>query len=112
MRWVRWVLVPIWLALSRSDSPSPLVVGGDSYFIRGIAYSPVPRGGDARLKWPYGDYFAPGFSELWERDFPLLSSMGANTLRVYHWLRDQDHTSFLDTAHRYGLKVGLAACGR
>jgi hypothetical protein len=86
-------------------SPS---VFGESHFIRGIAYSPVPRGGDARLKWPYGDYFAPGFTELWERDFPLLQAMGANTLRVYHWLRDQDHAPFLDTAHRFDLKARVA----
>ena len=82
---------------------SRLIVDGDpSFVIKGIAYSPVPVGQDGAR---HGDFFVPSYSELWSRDFPLLKRLGANTLRVYHWLPNEDHQPFLDAAHASGLRV-------
>lgn len=68
-------------------------------------YSPSPIGSHPGWTWPYGDFFIPQYADLWQRDFPLLKSLGANTIRVYGWNNELDHGYFLDTAHRAGLKV-------
>ena len=84
---------------------STLLVDGAPFFMKGVAYSPVPRGADVKQHWPFADYFIPEYEYIWNRDFPLLRAMGANTIRIYHWIPDQDHTLFLDIAHKHGLKV-------
>ena len=82
---------------------SRLIVDGDpSFVIKGIAYSPVPAGQNGAGN---GDFFLPHYNELWQRDLPLLRQMGANAVRVYHWLPREDHTPFLDAAHASGVRV-------
>jgi len=52
---------------------------------------------------PYGDYFTSDFSFIWLRDLPLIKAMGANVLRVYGWLPENDHSDFLDAVAAHGL---------
>ena len=51
------------------------------------------------------DYFTPSYLYLWARDLPLLRAMGVNTLRIYSWNNEVDHTPFLDACEGFGLKV-------
>jgi len=84
---------------------SQIRVNGKPFYIRGVIYSPSPIGSHPQWSWPYGDFFIPQYSDLWLRDFPLLKSLGANTIRVYGWNNDLDHGYFLDKAHEARLKV-------
>jgi hypothetical protein len=78
-----------------------LLVGGEPFTIKGIVYSPVPIGIDPETTPPYGDYFTPDYSTIYNRDLPLLRQMGANTVRVMSW-NNVDHTDFLDKAYNGG----------
>ena len=52
---------------------------------------------------PYGDYFTDEYSFIWQRDLPLMKAMGANIVRIYGWLPENDHSSFLDAVEANGL---------
>lgn len=81
-----------------------LWVDGSVYHVKGVAYSPVPIG-ESVFSPPFGDYSSPQYSAIWNRDFPSIREAGFNTLRVYAWREDVDHSEFLETAAQYGLKV-------
>jgi hypothetical protein len=80
-------------------------VNSTQYFIKGVYYSPNPTGNSPLWSYPWGDLFTADFIDLWERDFPLIVAMGGNTIRISSWNNNNDHGLFLDTAHKYGLKV-------
>jgi hypothetical protein len=44
--------------------------------------------------------FQNGYNYIWNRDFPLLQAMGANTLVIYGWNNTVSHKQFLDTAYQ------------
>jgi len=67
-----------------------ILVNGQRYCIRGICYSPVPKGSRDR-----------SFESLTE-DLALMKEAGINTLRVYSPIDDQ---AVLDEIHAAGLKV-------
>jgi hypothetical protein len=71
--------------------------------VKGVVYSPVPVGEDPNLAAPYGDYFTEPYGALHERDLPLLRTMGANALRLYHWEKTAGHSDFLDRAFNGGV---------
>src|SRR5687768_15433123 len=68
------------------------------------AYSLVPIG-ESERSGVMGDYFTPEYAYMWARDFPRLRAMGVNTIRIYTWNTEVDHTPFLDACHQWGLKV-------
>jgi hypothetical protein len=76
----------------------------EPYEIRGVVYSPVPIGDNPTFP-PYGDYFTTDYAYIWKRDFPAIKAMGANTIRIYGWNVNYDHTDFLDALNYYGLKA-------
>lgn len=78
---------------------------GQPFFVKGICYSPAPMGDNPVFNKPYGDYYTPEYRPLWERDLPLIKEMGANTLRLYGWGLQADHSAFLDYAQSQGLAV-------
>mmetsp|Transcript_22032 Transcript_22032/g.42772 ORF Transcript_22032/g.42772 Transcript_22032/m.42772 type:complete len:591 (-) Transcript_22032:63-1835(-) len=84
-----------------------LHVDGQEFFMKGVAYSPVPLGDDPLYGAPYGDYFTDEFSAFWVRDLPLLNSMGSNSIRTYAWNTTRDHTMFLDMVHSNDVKVAI-----
>eukprot|EP00471_Norrisiella_sphaerica_P001695 CAMPEP_0184486358 /NCGR_PEP_ID=MMETSP0113_2-20130426/7850_1 /TAXON_ID=91329 /ORGANISM="Norrisiella sphaerica, Strain BC52" /LENGTH=589 /DNA_ID=CAMNT_0026868187 /DNA_START=125 /DNA_END=1891 /DNA_ORIENTATION=- len=84
-----------------------LYVNGERFFLKGVAYSPVPLGDDPLYGAPYGDYYTNEYSAFWVRDFPLLKAMGANTIRTYAWNTTRNHTEFLDMAYENDIKVTI-----
>jgi len=80
-------------SLSVNDSP---------FQVKGVGYSPTPIGHDPEIRAPYGDYFTSDYDDIHERDFPLLRVMGSNTLRLWSWHPNADHTHFLDDAFNDG----------
>lgn len=81
-----------------------LLVNGEPLTIKGVNYSPIPIGVDPEITSPYGDYFTPNYSPIYERDLPLLRQMGANTIRLWAWNNGNGHTDFLDKAYDNGVK--------
>jgi hypothetical protein len=51
---------------------------------------------------PYGDYFTALYNTLHNRT-PVLRTLGANAVRLYHWEKTPDHFNFLDQAFNGGL---------
>ncbi len=80
-------------------------LNGRPHFLKGVVYSPSPAGSSPLWTSPQGDFFLPQFSDLWQRDFPLIKSMGANCIRISGWTNDGDHSNFLNFAHSQGLGV-------
>ena len=83
-------------------SGKQLLVNGTPFTVKGVVYSPVPIGEDPNAS-PYGDYFTAPYSALHNRDLPVLRTLGANAVRLYHWEKTADHFNFLDQAFNGGL---------
>lgn len=103
---------------------------GKAQFLSGVCYSPTPAGA-ATFKPGIGDWFAPPWNGIWERDFPRMKKMGINNIRTYffwawtppddmrNWKSvvtspvEFDHTPFLDCAEKNGISVtiGIALDG-
>jgi hypothetical protein len=77
-------------------------VNGAPFLIRGVGYAPSPIGQDPETMSPNGDYFTPDYSAIFNRDLPFLRGMGANTVRLWGWKYNADHTAFLDAAYNQG----------
>ena len=71
-----------------------LIIDGKPTLLKGVCYSPVPINQSVYFE-PYGDYFTADYSFIWLRDLPLIKAMGANVLRVYGWLPQNDHSDFM-----------------
>ncbi len=82
-------------------SGKQLLVSGAPFTVKGVVYSPVPIGEDPNVS-PYGDYFTASYSALHNRDLPVLRTLGANAVRLYHWEKMADHFNFLDQAYNGG----------
>ena len=81
-----------------------IFVNGKPFTIRGVGYAPTPIGGDPETAPPHGDYFTSDHSTIYNRDLPLLRYMGANTIRLWGWKYDGDHSDFLDAAYNSGTR--------
>ena len=97
---------------------------GQSVFLAGVCYAPTPAGA-ATYTPGVGDWFAPPWNGIWERDFALMKGMGINNLRTYFcwaWTPPDDmrtwqavtsqpptfdHTAFLDAAAANGPTVAV-----
>jgi uncharacterized repeat protein (TIGR02543 family) len=80
-----------------------LMVDGNPFTIKGVAYSPTPIGDDPKTTPPYGDYFTATYGDIYSRDLPLLRQMGANTLRIVSWNSTANHFDFLDQTYNNGV---------
>jgi len=102
----QWTYTPV-RVVSRSPSRimiqnTSLSVNDSPFQVKGVGYSPTPIGHDPEIQAPFGDYFTSDYQKIHERDFPLLRVMGANTLRLWYWNSNADHTKFLDAAYNNG----------
>jgi Glucanosyltransferase len=79
-----------------------LSVNGQPFFVKGVCYSPVPWGGDSN--WlPYGDFFTPPWSAIWERDLPQMRKLNMNTIRTYNIdTATGDHSDFFSACYNSG----------
>ncbi|MBU0510077.1 MAG: hypothetical protein KKD28_12420 [Chloroflexi bacterium] len=82
-----------------------ILVNGDPFTVKGVGYAPTPIGGDPETTTPHGDYFTPDYSAIYNRDLPLLRQMGANTIRIWGWKYNGNHSDFLDAAHNNGTRT-------
>lgn len=87
-----------------------LLVEGVPFTVKGVGYAPTPIG-ESPDDPPYGDYFTQEYRAIWERDLPLLREMGANTIRIWGWKHDADHSAFLDAAYNDGDQPIYVICG-
>ncbi len=99
----QWVATP-----AAGSSPPSLTVDGQSFFARGVAYSPVPWGADANWA-PYGDFMFPPWNGVWNRDLPAMRNAGINVIRTYNIENvspdngaKQDHSHFLNACWNGG----------
>jgi len=86
------------------NADGTMTVDGQPFKIKGVAYSIVPIGESERTGTK-GDYFTADYAYMWARDLPMLKSVGINTLRVYSWSTEADHTAFLDACAQFGMRV-------
>ena len=79
------------------------ITGQNFTSLKGIGYSPIPP---SKVTFNESfDYFTSDFSEIWERDLPLMVAMGINTIRVWTWDAFRDHTDFLNACLRHNVFV-------
>jgi hypothetical protein len=81
-----------------------LMVDNEPFTTKGVGYAPTPIGDDPDISPAHGDYFTSGYSAIYRRDLPLLREMGANTVRLWGWKYDADHSDFLDAAFNNGVR--------
>lgn len=70
-----------------------ILVKGKPFIIRGVCYQPIPVGYDVT---EYKIYSKP---DIYNRDIPILRSMGANTIRTYAKITSKE---FLDACYNKG----------
>jgi len=80
-----------------------LLVNGQPFLIKGVGYSPIPIGRDTVGCGDVNDYFTTEHRGIYIRDLPILRAMGTNTIRLWGWCNEQDHTEFLDLAWNGGV---------
>lgn len=74
-----------------------LSINGEPSIIKGVGYSPVPIGSNKGK-----DYYTVKYKNIYNRDLPIIRKMGANTLRLWGWDNDADHTDFLNKMYNNG----------
>ncbi|KYK27273.1 hypothetical protein AYK26_04010 [Euryarchaeota archaeon SM23-78] len=77
---------------------SGLFVNNQSFKAKGVGYQPIPIGLTADV--PGGTDIIYDSPEIYNRDFPLLREMNANTIRTWGKVTN---TSFLDAAYNNGV---------
>lgn len=76
-----------------------LLVGGDSYFIKGVCWNPVPKGqADNRTIFLNPSQYANDI----EKDIQLMKEAGINTVRPYTPIKDK---GVLDQLYQAGIRV-------
>jgi hypothetical protein len=87
-----------------------ITLNGQPFFACGVAYAPVPWGGDPN--WPpFGDFMFPPWNGIWTRDLPLMRAAGINVIRTYNIenvspnppYATQDHTAFFEACWNGGV---------
>jgi hypothetical protein len=57
-------------------------LNGQPFVVKGMNYSPVPIG-TAPGNPPYGDYFVPGYANVWKPDLDKIREAGINVIKLY-----------------------------
>jgi exo-beta-1,3-glucanase (GH17 family) len=77
---------------------------GKPFFAKGVGYQPTPVG-ENPARSPNGDYFTSNYAGIYKPDLDKMYAMGVNSLRIYSWYPDKDHTDFLNYAYSKGIYV-------
>lgn len=103
---------PVQIELDPIKGTRKIIVDNQAYRIRGLCYQPAPIGQTPEpLRDNNGNLipFEPYTEENCERDFPIISGMGTNTLRTWALFMvgavDPNDKTLLDKAQLYGLRV-------
>ncbi|MFN3966936.1 MAG: hypothetical protein ACK4JE_04500, partial [Endomicrobiia bacterium] len=72
-----------------------LLVDGKEFIIKGVCYSPTPVGEASGYNWSK-------IPEIYNTDFPMIKSMGANTIRTFAIPTEK---SALDALYNNGLYI-------
>jgi len=88
-------------------SGKQISVGGKTFIMRGVGYSPVPIGDDPEIVTPFGDYFTSQYHAIYDRDLPIIRQIGANAIRLWSWDNTANHLDFLDKAYNGGGRLDL-----
>jgi len=81
-----------------------LQLNGKDFFMQGVCYYPIPIGYSSAVKYEqFRD--TPSDRQVWERDLDIISKMGGNTIRMYGFENNVDHTAFFDAALAKGIQV-------
>lgn len=109
---IHFLILSFTLILHRCNGGSPIEVKGYKFFetdtgkeflVRGIAYEPRPNSGN--LNQNSVDYFTEEHRHIWERDIPILQSLGVNAVRIYAVDPTQNHDAFMCTLNAAGIYV-------
>ncbi len=73
-----------------------LYVNGSPFTVKGVCYSPTPVGSG------YSSYRWSKDPSMYKLDFPLITQMGANTIRIY---RPPEDSKAMDSAYDNGLYI-------
>ena len=98
-----------WAAPAGADA----AVGSGLTPIKGVAYQSAPSDYIAGLPAYYDtDFFNSDFTQLWSTSGrgdlrEMAQDLGANLIRLYNWNPARNHLSFLNEAHRLGLRVAV-----
>ena len=85
-------------------SQRQILLNGHPFFAQGVCYQPVPVGEDPNNS-PNGDYFTSNYSYIYKPDIDRMKSMGINSIKIYSWYPDKDHTDFLNYCYQNGIYV-------
>ena len=90
------------------------IPGADLQPIKGVAYQPAPSNYPGPDAYYDTDFFNADFAQLWSADGggrgdlrEMAQGLGANLIRLYNWNPARNHLSFLNDAHRLGLRVAV-----
>lgn len=78
-----------------------ILINGQPFIIKGVGYNPVPIG-NSPLDGKKRDYLTKEYIGIYDRDLPLLRKMGTNTIRLWGWDNNADHTDFLNKVYNDG----------
>jgi len=87
-----------------------VLLNGHPFFAKGVGYQPTPVGEHPNDS-PNGDYFTSNYAYIYKPDLDKMREMGVNSLRIYSWYPDKDHSDFLNYAYNGGTNPIYVAVG-
>ena len=83
-----------------------LLLGGQPFLARGVAYSPTPIGYQPSETQSL-DFFTDEFAPIFERDLSLMAAAGVNAIRIYSLTTDEgsSHREFFNACEAHGISV-------
>lgn len=74
-------------------------VNGERFVMKGMCYTPTAIGSAPDYKY---DYYTAEDKRVWTKDVDRMRAMGVNTVRIFGWDADADHSEFMDYCYNDG----------
>ena len=81
-----------------------VLLNGHPFFAKGVCYQPVPVNEHPNNS-PNGDYFTNNYAYIYNADLDRMHQIGINSLKIYSWYPDKDHSDFLNACVSRGIYV-------